>query len=167
MSRAGPAAKRFVVDVMLGRLAKWLRVLGFDALLTTLQDCARLELLISEGFTAVTRRERLRDMEGVIFIHSDHHLEQLNELISVLDIGIEELRVFSRCGICNSELLHIASDEALGAVPDYIFETSPDFRKCPKCRRVYWAGSHKKRMIEQLESATGWKLLEEREDGSA
>lgn len=150
MSRADYPGKRFGVDIMLGKLAKWLRVLGFDARLVPLDDRTRLESLLSEGRIPVTRRERFRDIEGVLFIHSDHHLEQLKELISSLRIGIEGLRPFSRCSLCNAELLEISREAAFGSVPDYVFETASDFCKCPQCAKVYWPGSHRQKMIDKL-----------------
>ncbi len=150
--------KRFAVDIMLGRLAKWLRALGFDARSIPLQDPARIASAVSAGFIPITRREKLRGIEGLVFVHSDHQLEQLKELISVLNIGIEELRPFSRCSLCNAELLQIPRAAAFGAVPDYIFETASDFHKCPECERVYWPGSHRKKMISKLRSALGWDL---------
>lgn len=150
--------KRFAVDIMLGKLAKWLRALGFDAGLIPLPDPALIASAISEGLIPVTRREKLRFVEGVVFIHSDHQLEQLKELICELNISIEELHPFSRCSLCNAGLLQISRAAAFGAVPDYIFETASDFRQCSECARVYWPGSHRKKMINRLRSVIGWNL---------
>ena len=130
-----------------------------------LDERARIDSLISEGYIPVTRREKFRDIEGVIFIRDDNQFDQLKELTSTLNIGIDELRPFSRCSLCNAELVRIPREAAFGAVPDYVFETVSDFRKCPECERVYWPGSHRKRMIDKLKSATGWDLREEGEDG--
>lgn len=158
--------RRFAVDIMLGKLAKWLRVLGFDARSLFLAGRAAIESLLLEGFIPVTRRERFRDMEGVIFIRSDHHLEQLLEIISLVSLGGEEVRLFSRCILCNVGLARIPGEAVFGAVPDYVFETVSDFRRCPECGRVYWPGSHRRRMIEQLESLTGWSLCKGEEGGA-
>jgi uncharacterized protein with PIN domain len=165
MSRAQYPVKRFAVDIMLGKLAKWLRALGFDARSMPLDDEARVGSLISEGYIPVTRREKFQDREGIIFIRSDNQFEQLKELISTLNVVIEELRPFSRCSLCNAELIRIPAETVFGAVPDYVFETVSDFRKCPECSRVYWPGSHRKRMIDKLKSATGLDLREEGLDG--
>ena len=165
MSRAGIPGKRFAVDVMLGKLAKWLRALGFYARSMPLDERVRIDSLFSEGYIPVTRREKFRHIEGVIFIRDDHRFEQLKELISLLNVRIDELRPFSRCTRCNAELAQIPREAAFGAVPDYVFETVCDFRKCPECARMYWPGSHRKRMLDKLKSATGWDLREEGEDG--
>ncbi len=158
MSRAECPGKRFAVDIMLGKLAKWLRVLGFDARSIPLQDHAQITSLVSEGFIPVTRKEKFRRVDGVVFIHGDRQLEQLKELVSMLSIGIDELRPFSRCSLCNAELLRIPRKAAFGAVPDYIFETASDFRKCPECARVYWPGTHREKIMDRLESVVGLDL---------
>jgi hypothetical protein len=158
MSGAARAEKCFAVDIMLGKLTKWLRVLGFDARSMRLQDSAQIASLVSEGFIPVTRKEKLRDVEGVIFIHGDRQFQQLRELVSVLEIGVEELRPFSRCSLCNAELLQTTREAVFGAVPDYIFETASDFRKCPQCSRVYWPGSHREKIMDRLEAAVGLNL---------
>ena len=161
MSRAQCPGKRFAVDIMLGKLAKWLRALGFDVRSMPLDERARIDSLLSEGYIPVTRREKFRHIEGVIFIRDDHQFEQLKELVFTLNVRIDELRPFSRCSLCNAELIRIPGETAFGAVPDYVFETVCDFRKCPECARVYWPGSHRKRMMDKLKSATGWDLREE------
>ncbi len=156
----------FAADVMLGKLAKWLRVLGFDARSVLLANRALIESLVSGGCIPVTRREKFRDIDGVVFIRSDHHFEQLKELISLVSLRSDEVRLFSRCILCNAGLVRIARKAVFGDVPDYVFETASDFRKCPECGRVYWPGSHRRKMIGQLESLTGWSLCEG-EDGAA
>jgi uncharacterized protein with PIN domain len=81
-------------------------------------------------------------------------------LISSLSIGNDELRPFSRCSLCNAGLFQIPREAAFGAVPDYVLETASDFRMCPECSRVYWPGSHRQKMFDELESVTGWDLRE-------
>ncbi len=157
---------RFVVDSMLGKLARWLRVLGCDARSISLENPGVLTALMNEGCTPVTRREKFREVEGVVFIRSDHPFEQLMELIDLVNLRREEVRLFSRCTLCNVALDQISGEAAFGFVPDYVFETVSDFRKCPECGRVYWPGSHRRKMIEQLESLTGWSLHKGDEGGA-
>jgi len=143
--------RRFAVDIMLGKLAKWLRVLGFDARSMPLNR-SRIDVLLSEGVIPVTRTEKFRDIEGLIFIDRDRHFDQLKELIALLRINAGDLRPFSRCSLCNATLLELKKEAALGIVPDYIFETAPHFHRCPTCARVYWPGSHRQDMIDKLEN---------------
>lgn len=154
------ADKRFALDVMLGKLAKWLRVLGFDARIKNFSGPGQVSALISEGLTPVTRREKLRETKDVVFIESDRPFDQLKEIISKLRLDKSSLRMFTRCTVCNAPLDPISKEETFGGVPDFVYETATDFRKCPECSRVYWPGSHRKRMIEKLESITEWKQSE-------
>lgn len=158
--------RRFVVDNMLGKLARWLRVLGCDARSMVLENPGAMALLMNEGWTPVTRREKFREVEGVVFIRSDHPFQQLMELITLVNLRREEVRPFSRCTLCNASLARIPGEAVFGVVPDYVFETVSDFRKCPDCGRVYWPGSHRRKMIEQLESLTGWSLRKGDEGGA-
>ncbi len=156
--------KRFVLDIMLGRLAKWLRMLGFDAAVRAFTDPGMVESFLSGGLIAVTRREKFRHIEGVLFVESDRHFEQLREIVSKLGLDRDSFQPFTRCTLCNSQLHSVSREEAFGAVPDYVFETASDFRKCPKCSRIYWPGSHKERMLNKLE----WMMenkQEERKNG--
>jgi len=155
------AEKRFAVDVMLGKLAKWLRLLGFDTRISLFSDRERVESFLSEGLVPVTRREKFQKIEGVLFISGDHHFEQLKELLSKLRLDESCLRLFSRCMVCNARLDPITREAAFGAVPDFVFETASDFGRCPQCERVYWPGTHKGRMLEKLSTVTEWKLKPE------
>ncbi len=164
MNVSGEPEKRFVVDVMLGKLARWLRVLGFDARTQHLQNRSQVESLVAGGLIPVTRKESLREVPGVVFIENDAGFEQVKELVSRLHISKREFRLFTRCNVCNAELDLIRREEAFGSVPDFVFETAADFRKCPKCGRVYWAGSHRGRMLDKLESLGEWDSREEEID---
>ncbi len=164
-SEPGPE-KLFALDVMLGKLAKWLRVLGFDARVKNLSDPGDVPLLVSSGFIPVTRREKLMQTRGVVFIENDRAFAQLKEIISKLGLYKSSPRMFSRCTVCNAALNAISKEDAFGGVPDFVFETATDFRKCPECSRIYWAGTHRKRMLERIESITEWKQeTEGRNDG--
>jgi hypothetical protein len=158
MSRAACPEKRFAVDIMLGKLAKWLRILGFDARAIPLRDHAQISRLISEGFIPITRKEKFKGFEGVVFIHGDRQFEQLRELATTLSITGEALLPFSRCSVCNAQLVQVSREAVAGAVPDFVFETASDFRKCPQCERMYWPGSHRERILERLESELGLDL---------
>jgi uncharacterized protein with PIN domain len=166
MSGEAERPKCFAADTMLGRLAKWLRILGFDTRSMVLADPGVIESLISGGFIPVTRREKFQDFIGVVFIRSDHHFEQLMELISLVSITRDEVRLFARCTLCNAALMRVPVEAVFGAVPDYVFETATDFRRCPECGRVYWPGSHRRKMVGKLESLTGWSLSEGEESGT-
>ena len=158
------APKRFAVDVMLGKLARWLRVLGFDSPCIHLRDEAHIAGLIAEEFIPVTRNTRLQALAGVLSIVSDKPLDQMKEAIGALGIKIGEVRLLHRCLVCNAALLAVSRQEVFASVPDFTYETHSSFYRCPGCSRVYWPGSHKGRMIERLERMTGWTALDQKEE---
>lgn len=152
--------KRFVVDAMLGKLAKWLRILGFDTRYERLDRPQQLEHYRKEGFYIITRKQRWMHQDHVYFLSSNDSMDQLKEVIAQIPIAFQEVRLLHRCIVCNHELERLPRDLAFGQVPDYIFETNILFFQCTKCSRVYWPGSHPKRMMERLQERLGWKSFE-------
>ena len=131
----------FDVDAMLGKLAKWLRILGFD---TEYPRSAA-----SEGRYFVTTRE-VAAQEAVVKVTAQRPLEQLKEVISQTGIAVELGRLFSRCLICNLPVVEISKELLEGRVPEEIFATKSEFHECPGCKRVYWEGSHLERIKKRL-----------------
>ncbi len=148
------SAPRFIADVMLGRLARWLRVLGYDTLYftdmddDTLAERARAEdrILLTRD-VELARRRRLR----VVLLDDDQTEAQLREVVRRLHLSTDE--AFSRCINCNLPLVEFSLDEARELVPPYVFATHDRFRRCPNCGKVYWRGTHWAHMREILESA--------------
>ena len=151
-------ARRFAVDSMLGKLAKWLRILGFDARCERITSQVELDHLRRDGFTVVTRSRRWSTQGQVLLLEANDPSEQLHELITALGITREDLQPLTRCIRCNEPLRIIPRREALGAVPDYVYETQAEFHQCPGCNRIYWPGSHSKRMSDRLACETGWSV---------
>jgi uncharacterized protein with PIN domain len=144
---------RFAAEMTLGKLAKWLRMLGFDTVYWG--KTAGEEWIDSfENRILLTRTKRIRDMKSVIeriFITSDHPFEQVREVVFALDIVKEDIHLFSRCIQCNAPTRSIEKNEIRGKVPDYIWATQETFRTCPHCRRIYWSGSHTQRSRDIIE----------------
>jgi hypothetical protein len=143
---------RFVADVMLGKLAKWLRILGYDTLYyrETL-DRELIEIAEREGRILLTSDRELLKCSHVekFYISSDQWRQQLREV--VVRFGISEDGVFTRCVECNSLLKKVAKEEVLGKVPPYIYKTHKEFGRCPKCNRIYWKGTHFEGAKEEVE----------------
>ena len=150
--------KRFVVDHMLGRVARWLRLLGFDTRYERLDHPDQLERFRGEGFVVITRNRRWCTQSHVLAPLSNDPMEQLAEIIARVPILPSEIKPFLRCILCNSRLEPLPRDLALGRVPDYVYETNARFSQCPDCHRVYWPGSHPRRMSERLHRLLGWNL---------
>lgn len=144
---------RFAVDRTLGRLARWLRVLGFDAACRVdLSPERLLTFAAREGRVVLTRDARLRCPRGrarVVRIASDRFRDQLRELDRTFPLGGAVLRP-ARCVECNVELEEVAADRLPASVPAYVRATQHDFKRCARCRRVYWPATHRARMEAEI-----------------
>lgn len=147
------AAPRFAVDRTLARLARWLRVLGFDAACRAELPGARLLTFAArEDRIVLTRDGRLRCPRGrarVVRIASDRFRDQLRELDRLFPLGGMELRA-ARCVECNVELEPIAKGCLPASVPVHVRATQHDFKRCARCRRVYWPATHRTHMEAEI-----------------
>jgi uncharacterized protein with PIN domain len=143
---------KFIADVMLGRLATWLRLLGYDTTYMPDADDPELARIArAEDRILLTRDVELTRRRGVrsVLIESDQVEEQVRQVFRALKLTTRE--AFSRCAECNHRL-EIASKESVrGAVPPYVFQTQERFRRCANCGRVYWRGTHWVRMLARME----------------
>jgi uncharacterized protein with PIN domain len=146
---------KFLVDRMLGKLAKELRMLGYDTVYYRGQDADQLiQLARQEGQVILTRNAKLipkRSEDRILRIMEDNPFLQLKELLQKGQIALDEEKLFSRCLICNALLNQISKEEAEGKVPDFIFHQQKDFFRCPRCQRIYWQGSHQANMQKRME----------------
>lgn len=148
---------RFIADSMLGSLAKWLRICGFDTLyFKDIKDNDLIRIARAQQRIIITRDTGLSKSKGVgevILIKSNDLEGQLKEFILwVKGRGIKP-RPFSLCPLCNGEVLPVDKASIKNDVPDYIFLNIRSFYKCRGCAHVYWDGSHKMaidKMIERL-----------------
>jgi len=145
---------RFVADQTLGRLAKWLRLLGFDCSFIRAKSGADI-VAIAENerriiLTRDTHLARRLGQDEHLFIKHDDWRNQLNQIISHYNLSMRCERFLSICSECNQALIDVLPTEVRGLVPPYVFATRKTFRKCPTCGRIYWGGTHKKKMIERL-----------------
>jgi uncharacterized protein with PIN domain len=155
------AASRFAADAMLGRLARWLRVLGFDTTYdAALADPALVQLAADEDRILLTRdRHLLRELRpaAAVEVRKDAPLEQLQDLVSALALPAPT-ELFTRCVLCNAELsFPLKQAEAVELLPPDFRDIPQPVRRCPSCGKVYWHGSHVRRMRVALERALpGW-----------
>jgi uncharacterized protein with PIN domain len=150
-------APRFLADAMLGRLATWLRIVGYDAEYFPGEDAALLRRAWRDGRILLTRDTRLlrrRRLPPHLLIQSDHVAEQLRQVVQALHLELPE-GGGRRCLRCNVLLEPRAKAEVEGRVPDFVWGHHDDFWGCPRCRRIYWAGSHRQRMDEAIQALRG------------
>jgi uncharacterized protein with PIN domain len=144
---------RFIADAMLGRLSKWLRVMGYDTDYQMFYEEESIRRSIQEGRVFLSRRARISEVHpGVIWVHSDAVGEQLRELVARDVLRPSRTEWFRRCLVCNVLLRKAAGEISMESVPDYVLHHQmSDIRWCPACHRLFWAGTHRENMILQLE----------------
>ncbi|MCD6305024.1 MAG: Mut7-C RNAse domain-containing protein [Deltaproteobacteria bacterium] len=144
---------KFVADVMLGRLAKWLRILGYDTYYQSSCSEEEIHALIREGRLLLTRNTDRAGRTGSksVLVRGNQVSEQLLGLARELDLRPRRSAWFSRCVVCNTPLLPARESDAREKVPEYVFYQSGNrIRFCPSCGRYFWQGSHRSRMTAQL-----------------
>ena len=156
--------RRFVADAMLGRLARWLRALGYDTVYdASANDRSLVALANREDRVLLTRdRHLLRELHPrhAVEITSDVPLEQLSEVVRALALPAPN-ELFRLCLVCNALLHDVPPAEAAELVPPAARTLPGPVRRCPTCGRVYWPGSHVRRMTRALAA-----VFPERESGA-
>jgi uncharacterized protein with PIN domain len=135
----------FVLDGHLGRLAAYLRMLGFDCWYSrTAEDVELAHIASSETRVLLTRDVGLlkrREVERGYCVRQDRPRDQLREVVERFALR-PHMQPFHRCMACNGELAPVPKSEVARVVPPYVLSTKDVFSRCVKCRKVYWRGSH-------------------------
>jgi uncharacterized protein len=146
--------QKFILTRELGRLAKWLRILGFDTVYFNRSNRASLVITaLREDRIIVTRNLRLPAPKGVklVSLKGDLLDDQLKQLLAKLEVKPDKSRLFSRCTICNAELVSVAKEKVKDKVPEYVLKTQEDFLQCPTCNKIYWSGTHWGNVLNTLQ----------------
>jgi hypothetical protein len=138
----GPSAS-LDVDGMLGRLAKWLRILGFDAAFPRSGPSA--------GRLFVTARRSVTHA-GAIVVSGEDTSDQLRQVLEQAGIRPDPRLFFSRCLICNVPVREVQRKDVVGKVSYGVFQRSRSFHECPECGRIYWEGSHAEKIKKRLQN---------------
>jgi uncharacterized protein with PIN domain len=142
---------------MLGSLARWLRFAGVDAEYAGVEDADEViaARAVAEGRWLVTMDRELASVgPRTVLIRSGSVDEQFVELCRRLRIEPDPTLDSSRCAECNGELEELDAEEARPLVPPYVARTSDRFRRCRRCQRIYWKGTHSHRIRIRLEELT-------------
>jgi len=149
---------RFVVDTMLGRLAHWLRAMGYDTIyLGPADDDRLLEISTAEERILVTRDGKLARAAGArgCLIRAERVDDQLAEAVDKLGLSAPATDWLSRCLECNARLEPRQKAAIRACVPEHVFATQSEFTGCPDCGKIYWVGSHADRMLTRLGRVLG------------
>lgn len=147
--------ERFIADRMLGKLARWLRVLGYDTIYLGGAGDDVIRRGLDEGRILLSRNRRAHawDKRGrVVVVEANDPRGQLREVVLHLRLPLVEGALLSLCLDCNRPLVQVGKEEVFGEVPDYVWQTHGEFRRCRGCRRVFWAGSHADNMRHHLKA---------------
>jgi hypothetical protein len=149
-----PSEPRFFADAMLGRLARWLRIAGYDTRYDPhVADADLVRAALEEGRLILTRDRALPQewsVQDVLVLDAEVPLEQLREVAARVHLDWRA-RAFSRCSRCNALVEPAALHEAARHVPT----GARALARCPGCGRIYWEGSHTERMRRALARALG------------
>jgi uncharacterized protein with PIN domain len=153
---------RFIIDHNVGKLVRWLRMLGFDSLFFNREDDSDMvKQALAEGRIILTRdtgimkrRVIIQRRLKAILIKSEEPEKQIRQLMAELDIR-DRSRPFTLCLECNRPLVARIPTEVRDRVPPYVYKTQTKYVECPACHRVYWRGTHWAAMLHKLENLTG------------
>jgi uncharacterized protein with PIN domain len=150
---------RMIADSMLGRLAKWLRMLGFDVAYDRfIADDELIRRAREEGRVMLTRDTgvvRRRGLPRTVFVTSDHVGEQVAQVARELGLTFDMRAALTRCTVCNGLIERVPKEAIKDEVPPYVFRTQQTFAKCSGCGRIYWRGTHVERMELKLARMMG------------
>ena len=142
----------------MGKLARWLRLMGYDARFFDGDDDSELvalakaegRVILSRDTLIMQRRLITSGKIRAVLIDSDRPERQVRQVVATLGLD-SHFKPFSICLECNQPLVERAKDELKELVPPYVFKTQNYFRQCPNCERLYWRGTHWQAMTRRLE----------------
>lgn len=151
-------AVRFIVDHNVGKLTRWLRMMGYDTLFFNGDDDSRMiATALAEGRVILTRDTRIMERRLVttgrlkaILIGYETPELQIKQVIETLNLDIH-FRPFSICLECNQPLAERNREQVRERVPPYVYQTQEQYMECPACHRIYWRGTHWQAMTRKLE----------------
>ena len=150
---------KFIIDNNVGKLVKWLRIMGYDTLFFNGKNDSRMiAIALAESRIILTRDTQIMKRRVVtsgqlkaILIESDKPELQLRQVIDTLNLDCQ-LKPFSICLECNQLLLEKSKQQVEDLVPPYVFQTQDQYMECPACHRIYWKGTHWQAMTEKLKN---------------
>ncbi len=149
---------KFVCDRMLGTLARYLRILGYDTLYPEeARDAELLFLAYTQERILLTRDTRMgtRISPNIFVLKSVVPEEQLKKVVKNFKLKTGDT-LFTRCLECNTPLVKVKKKEVKGKIPPYVFKHHNKFAKCPRCKKYYWTGTHMKKMEKRVKKWEEW-----------
>src|SRR3990170_8744213 len=148
---------KFIVDHNVGKLAKWLRLAGFDAVFFNGEDDAQMiATALAEKRVILTKDTQLMKRWVItsgrlkaLLIKEDEPEAQMRQVIESLNLDCQ-FSPFTICLECNQPLQEISKEQVTDRVPPFVFKTQEQYMECPNCHRIYWRGTHWQAMLKKL-----------------
>lgn len=148
---------KFIVDNNVGKLAKWLRIMGYDALLFSGEDDGKMvKIALAQNRVILTKDSQIMKRRLVtsgrlkaVLIKDDDVKVQLKQVVKALKLDYH-FKPFSLCLECNQRLQEKNKAEVRELVPPYVYKTENLYMECPSCHRLYWRGTHWQAMTREL-----------------
>jgi hypothetical protein len=150
---------KFIADNNVGKLARWLRMIGYDTLFFKEKDDAKMlnialtedRIILTKDTQIMKRRLVINGKLKALLIKQDDPKAQLQETAKTLNLNCH-FKPFSLCLECNQSLIPQSKEEVRNSVPPYVFQTQNQYMECPACHRIYWQGTHWQAMVKELEN---------------
>jgi uncharacterized protein len=155
MNKKHPDDFKFITDASLRRLAKWLRLLGYDTIVFA-KEAGRdlLRQANAEGRIVLTKRHDMteRQFSGILYLITDIDVGlQLKNVIERFSLQTDRQKMFGICLECNEKLNTVSREEVRDLVPKYVFENCTEYNRCPRCLKIYWMGTHQRNALKFME----------------
>ena len=145
---------KFFCDDNLGKLAKWLRTLGYDTRFQlTIEDGKLVSVALKENriiLSRDTKLSRFKIKDKYLLIQSEKPLEQLKQVVEHFKLKINKDLLFSRCLVCNQVLQKVEKEKIKERLYPYVYQTRENFVYCSVCDRICWSATHVERMTKKL-----------------
>lgn len=153
---------KFIADNNVGKLARWLRLMGYDTVLFKQKDDNQMiKIALSEDRVILTKDAQFMKRRLVtngtlktVHIEQDDPRRQVQEVVKTLGLDYH-FKPFSLCLECNSALVARDKEDVRNLVPAHVFETQTQYTQCLACHRIYWPGTHWQAMVKKLQGMLG------------
>ena len=148
----------FVADRMLGRLARMLRLLGYDTLYFPTGTLAQLQEMARQGDRILLTRgdvqKRFPALPNIYSVKSEHPPEQLRDVVAHFGLDTRA-GLWTRCTLCNALIQKVENDQVRNLLDPKILQLYQEFFRCMGCGHIYWRGSHIERITQNLQQLLG------------
>lgn len=149
-----------MVDHNVGKLTKWLRMVGYDTKMFTGPDDSDMvagalkenRILLTRDTQIAQRRVAINGQLRVLIIKSDKLQEQTRQIVAELPLNKNDFHPFTICMEDNQPLEPRNKEDLIDRLPPYVYKTQNEFVECPLCHRIYWKGTHWRHMMDKIET---------------